>query len=191
MARETTIPGLSAWPIRDEWTEPNHGRSFRQHPLVDSAKKLALNAGFLLAAALVAFEIFNFKTTQFALVDLLGGESFAGIRWATILAIAFCAIDVAALLRFFALGQSRGSDLEAWYLMGAWLLGATMNAFMAWWAVSVTLLYLGPNSGFLGQLPLLETLPIIVAVLVWLTRILFIGVLSVAAGNLYAGQSRG
>jgi hypothetical protein len=191
MARETTIPGLSAWPGRDTWDEPVRSRSLRQHPLVNSAKKLALDASFLLAAALVAFEIFNFKTTQFALVDLLGGESFAGIRWATILAIAFCAIDVAALLRFFALGQSRGSDLEAWYLMGAWLLGATMNAFMAWWAVSVTLLYLGPNSGFLGQLPLLETLPIIVAVLVWLTRILFIGVLSVAAGSLYAGQVRG
>lgn len=190
MARETTIPGFSTWPGQEEWVRPNYGRSLTHHPLVNSAKKLALDAGFLLAAALVAFEIFNFKATQFALVDLLGGESFAGIRWATILAIAFCAIDVAALLRFFALGQSRGSDLEAWYLMGAWLLGATMNAFMAWWAVSVTLLYLGPNSGFLSQLPLLETLPIVVAVLVWLTRLLFIGALSVAAGYLFAGQSR-
>ena len=190
MARETTIPGISAWLGRDEWVEPNHGRSLRHHPLVNSVKKLALDASFLLAAALVAFEIFNFKASQFALVDLLGDQSFAGIRWATILAIAFCAIDVAALLRFFALGQSRGNDLEAWYLMGAWLLGATMNAFMAWWAVSVTLLYLGPNSGFLGQLPLLETLPIIVAVLVWLTRLLFIGALSVAAGSLSDGQAR-
>jgi hypothetical protein len=39
-------------------------------------------------------------------------------------------------------------------------------------------------------LPLLETLPIIVAVLVWLTRLLFIGALSVAAGSLSDGQAR-
>jgi hypothetical protein len=150
--------------------------------VLDAVKKL-LDIGFLLAAALVAFEIFNFKATQFALADLLGSVSFVGIRWATILAIAFCAIDVAGLLWFFTLGESRGSSLEAWYLIGAWLLGATMNAFMAWWAVSVTLVNSGPASGFLGQLSLLDTLPIVVAALVWLTRILFIGALSATAST--------
>lgn len=161
----------------------------RQSPelssILDAAKKL-LDVGFLLAAALVAFEIFNFKATQFALADLLGSVSFVGIRWATILAIAFCAIDVAGLLWFFTLGESRSSSLEAWYLIGAWLLGATMNAFMAWWAVSVTLVNNGPASGFLGQLSLLDTLPIIVAAMVWLTRIMFIGALSASVGTLFA-----
>ncbi|GAF95342.1 unnamed protein product, partial [marine sediment metagenome] len=40
--------------------------------------------------ALVAFEIFNYGTTEFALGDLLGDLGFAGIRWSTILALAFC-----------------------------------------------------------------------------------------------------
>lgn len=161
----------------------------RQSPelssILDAAKKL-LDVGFLLAAALVAFEIFNFKATQFALADLLGSVSFVGIRWATILAIAFCAIDVAGLLWFFMLGESRGSNLEAWYLIGAWLLGATMNAFMAWWAVSVTLVNYGSTSGLFEQFSLLDTLPIVVAALVWLTRIMFIGALSATAGYLFS-----
>lgn len=180
MYSETYDPGLSVRPHRHEIL----------NPLLRLAKNM-LDVGFLLAAGLVAFEIFHFKTTQYALADLLGGVSFVGIRWATILAIAFCSIDVAGLLRFFMLGQSRGADLEAWYLMGAWLLGATMNAFMAWWAISVTLIYYGPSSGFLSQLPLLDIVPILVAALVWLTRLLFIGALSAAAGYLFAGPTGG
>ncbi len=147
------------------------------------------DVGLLLAAALVAFEIFNFKTTQYALVDLLGDVSFSGFRWATILAIAFCSIDVAGLLRFLMLDQQGENRLEAWYLMGAWLLGATMNAFMAWWAVSVTLINNAPNDGFLSQIPFLEIVPVAVAVLVWLMRIIFIGAFAATAATLFGGAN--
>lgn len=164
---------------------PHRRRGTISDNLLVAAKKL-LDIGFLLAAALVAFEIFNYKATQFALVDLLGDISFTGIRWATILAIAFCAIDVAGLLWFFMIGESRGDSLEAWYLIGAWLLGATMDAFLTWWAVSITLVYFGTTNGFLSQLPLLEGLPIIVAVMVWITRIMFIGALSTTASYMFA-----
>ena len=41
--------------------------------------------GVIIICALVAFEIFNYSTTEFALSDLLGGLEFAGILWATIL----------------------------------------------------------------------------------------------------------
>ena len=51
--------------------------------------------------ALLAFEMFNFDTTRFALESLLGEVRFAGIAWATILAVAFCAIDFAGLGRLF------------------------------------------------------------------------------------------
>ena len=44
--------------------------------------------GMMIIGALLAFEIFNFSTTQFALRDVLGDLTFAGFRWATILAIA-------------------------------------------------------------------------------------------------------
>jgi hypothetical protein len=46
--------------------------------------------GTIIIAALSAFEIFNYSTTDYALTDLLGDLRFLGVRWATILAIAFC-----------------------------------------------------------------------------------------------------
>jgi hypothetical protein len=52
--------------------------------------------GAIIIGALLAFEMFNYSTTQFALNDVLGDLKFAGIRWATILALAFCGIDFAA-----------------------------------------------------------------------------------------------
>jgi hypothetical protein len=139
-----------------------------------------LDVGLLLAVALVAFEIFNFSTTRYALANLLGDVSFISLRWATILAIAFVAIDFASLLRFFAVRHEGGNSAEAWYWMGAWLLGATMNAFTAWWATTIMLLAQGGNA-----LNLLDTLPFVVALLVWLTRVLFIGAFGVASGYLF------
>lgn len=142
--------------------------------------------GLLFLVALIAFEIFNFDTTQFALESFLGSASFAGLGWATVLAIAFCAIDFAGLLRFF-LPEAEDSEtpVEVWYLMGAWLLGATMNALMTWWAVSLTLLDHELGNEILSRAQLLEVVPVFVAVLVWLTRILFIGAFTVAGGYLF------
>ncbi|MGD2078029.1 MAG: hypothetical protein PVH18_06580 [Chloroflexota bacterium] len=141
---------------------------------------ILLDAGMLLAVALVAFEIFNFSTTRYALVNLLGDVSFVALRWATILAIAFVAIDFASLVRFFAVRHEGGNLTEAWYWLGAWLLGATMNAFTAWWATTIMLLAQGGSA-----LGLLDTLPFVVAFLVWLTRVLFIGAFAVASGYLF------
>ena len=64
--------------------------------------------GMMIIGALLAFEIFNFSTTQFALADVLGNLSFAGMRWATVLAIAFCGIDVAGIARIFT--PEQGAD---------------------------------------------------------------------------------
>jgi len=143
--------------------------------------------GLLLALALVAFELFNFDTTQFALTDFLGNERFAGLRWATILAVAFCAIDFAGLARLFTPPGDQPPAKEVWYLMGAWLLGASLNAIMTWWAVSLTLLNHELGNEVLSRAQLLEIVPIFVALLVWLTRILFIGAMS-SAGNHLFGQ---
>ena len=64
--------------------------------------------GLILVVALVAFEIFNFDTTRYALNSILGDMAFWGVTWATILAIAFCAIDFAGLARLFT--PERGAD---------------------------------------------------------------------------------
>lgn len=142
--------------------------------------------GLLFLVALFAFELFNFDTTQYALTNLLGEVSIAGLRWATVLAIAFCAIDFAGLLRFFLPEDEEGGPpAEVWYLMGAWLLVATMNALMTWWAVSLTLLNHDLGNEILSRQQLLEIVPSFVAVLVWLTRILFIGAFTVAGGYLF------
>ncbi len=146
--------------------------------------------GVILVVALIAFEMFNFDTTQYALRSLLGQVSFGTLQWATILAIAFCAIDFAGLSRLFTPERGADEPKEVWYLMGAWLLGATMNAIMTWWAVSLTLLNHPLGNEVLTRDQLLTAVPIFVAVLVWLTRILFIGSLTVAGERLIWGKYR-
>src|SRR5210317_1496031 len=73
--------------------------------------------GLILVFALLAFELFNFDTTRFALESLLGDVRFLNLTWAAILAVAFCAIDFAGLAKLFT--PQRGSDepKEVWYLM--------------------------------------------------------------------------
>ncbi|HLF01041.1 MAG TPA: hypothetical protein VI547_03640 [Anaerolineales bacterium] len=148
--------------------------------------------GLILVVALAAFEVFNFSTTDYALTDLLGNLEFAGLRWATILAIAFCGIDFAGLARLFTpekgLGNLGGYSTETWYLIGAWFLGATMNAMMTWWAVSLAMLNSTHQVGneILGREQLLAYVPVFVAALVWITRILIIGTFSVAGDRLFS-----
>lgn len=148
--------------------------------------------GIIMAIALLSFEMFNFDTTRYALQNLLGDVRFLGLQWAAILAIAFCAIDFAGLARLFTPQQGTEEPNSVWYLMGAWLLGATMNAIMTWWAISLTLLSHDFGNEILSRGELLQIVPIFVASLVWLTRILFIGAFSVAGEHLFdlAGTQR-
>jgi len=141
--------------------------------------------GIIMAIALLSFEMFNFDTTRYALQNLLGDVRFLGLQWAAILAIAFCAIDFAGLARLFTPQQGTEEPNSVWYLMGAWLLGATMNAIMTWWAISLTLLSHDFGNEILSRGELLQIVPIFVASLVWLTRILFIGAFSVAGDHLF------
>ncbi|MCP4357533.1 MAG: hypothetical protein GY796_05910, partial [Chloroflexi bacterium] len=152
-------------------------------------KKLLV--GVVLLIALVAFEIFNFDTSQYALRSLLGDIQFLGLQWATILAIAFCSIDFAGLIRIFTPERGQEEPKEVWYLTGAWLLGATMNAILTWWAISLALLNRNMGNEILTREQLLLYVPIFVAVLVWLTRILFIGAFSVAGEHIFDIHSVG
>jgi len=95
--------------------------------------------GMMIIGALLAFEIFNFSTTQFALRDVLGDLTFAGMRWASILAVAFCGMDFAGIARIFTPEQGADEPKEVYYLFGAWLLAAAFNAMLTWWGVSVAI----------------------------------------------------
>jgi len=143
--------------------------------------------GLLIVGALLAFELFNYSTTDFALTDLLGDLKFMGVRWATILSVAFCGIDFAGIARLFTPEQGRDEPMEVWYLFGAWMLAATMNAMLTWWGVSIALLnHQSLGTAVVDSGTLIKIVPIFVAVMVWLTRVLIIGTLSVAGDRIFS-----
>ncbi len=145
--------------------------------------------GALILGALLAFEIFNYSTTDFALTDLLGDLRFASLRWATILALAFCAIDFAGIARLFTPEKSSGQPKEVWYLFGAWLLAATMNAMLTYWGVTLAILSHNSSGGsVLSQGTILKVVPVFVAILVWVIRVLIIGSFSMT-GERLSGKS--
>lgn len=141
--------------------------------------------GAIIITALIAFEAFNYGTTFYALSDLLGELSFAGLSWATILAIAFCGIDFAGIARLFAPESGRGQN-DSWYLFGAWMLAATMNAMLTWWGVSLAILnHQSSGTAVIGREALLRIVPVFVAIMVWLIRILMIGTFSLSGDRLF------
>lgn len=148
--------------------------------------------GMIIIGALLAFEIFNFSTTQFALRDVLGDLTFAGMRWASILAIAFCGIDFAGIARIFTPEQGRDEPTEVYYLFGAWFLAAAMNAALTWWGVSVAIVNHPSQAGgaVLSNETLTKVVPIFVAVMILLIRVLIIGTFSLAGDRLFTTEER-
>ena len=174
--------------------------NYRQNnPLGDSLKRLWNNLvynrqysrgaawGAMILGALLAFEVFNFSTTQYALHDMLGNLTFAGLKWSTILAIAFCGIDFAGIARIFTPEQGRDEPAEVYYLFGAWLLAAGFNATLTWWGVSVAIAQNGNIQGTaaMSSETITKIVPIFVAAMVWLVRLLIIGTFSLAGDRLF------
>lgn len=163
--------------IRRLWNNLIHNRQFNR----------GAAWGGMIVAALLAFEVFNFSTTQYALNDMLGDLSFAGMKWATILAIAFCGIDFAGIARIFTPEQGRDEPAEVYYLFGAWILAAGFNATLTWWGVSVAIANNGniQSTAALSSETLTKVVPIFVAAMVWLVRLLLIGTFSLAGDRLF------
>ena len=148
--------------------------------------------GGMILIGLVAFEIFNFSTTQFALLDVLGNLEFAGMRWASILAIAFCGIDFAGIARIFTPEQGNDEPAEVWYLFGAWLLAAIFNASLTWWGVSVAIATHTSASGdaVISANTMTKIVPVFVAAMILLIRVLLIQTFSVAGDRLFTTDER-
>lgn len=129
--------------------------------------------------ALLAFEAFNYSTTDFALSDLLGELRFAGIRWATLLSIAFCGIDFAGIALLLAPQNREEETRSAWFMFGAWILAATMNALLTWWGV-VLAIQSHPvvSAGVVDEAFVTRTVPVFIALMVWVIRVLLVGSLS-------------
>lgn len=143
----------------------------------------------IIILAMFAFEIFNYSTTAFSLRDLLGDLRFAGISWATFLALAFCGIDFAGIARLIN-PENRKTDLkESWYLFGAWLIAATANAALTWWGVAVAInSHALQSSAVISITTLTRIVPVFVAILVWVLRILIIASLTSAFERLTSNR---
>lgn len=148
--------------------------------------------GMMIIGALAAFEISNFNATRFALLDIIGELSFGGVRWATILAIAFCGIDFAGIARIFTPEQGSDEPVEVRYLFGAWLLAATMNAALTWWGVSVAIVNHQSASGnaVINAGTMAKVVPVFVAAMILLIRILLISTISTAGDRLFTTGDR-
>lgn len=147
--------------------------------------------GIIIIVALLAFELFNYSTTEYALSDLLGDLRFAGLRWATILSIAFCGIDFAGIARLFTPEDNVKEPSEVWYMFGAWMLAAAMNAILTWWGVSMAIVnHQVQSTSVIAASTVIKVVPVFVAVMVWLIRILIIGSLSYAGNRLLGQEDR-
>ncbi|HUG35130.1 MAG TPA: hypothetical protein VMJ90_10200 [Anaerolineales bacterium] len=154
--------------------------------LQGTAQKRGLIFGGIILSALLAFEVFNYSSTSFALQDILGNLAFGPIKWATILAIAFCGIDFAGIARIFTPEKGRDEPAEVWYLFAAWLLAATFNATLTWWGVSVAILQHSAQGGVLvGASTMTRVVPVLVAAMVLMIRVLLINTFSIAGDRLF------
>src|SRR5215510_12004256 len=171
----------------------NRSLSFKLLPfLKGTAIKRGLVFGLIILCALLAFEVFNYSSTLFALSDILGDLSFGPLRWATILAFAFCGIDFAVIARIFTPEKGRDEPAEVWYLFGAWLLAAGFNAALTWWGVSVAILKHNAEGGILlGQQTMTSIVPIFVAGLVLTIRVLLINTFSIAGERIFTLAEEG
>ena len=166
--------------------------NIRQHlPIPKLQLNIVFILGIILVAALISFELFNFSTTEYALTDLLGGLSFLGLKWSTILTIAFCGIDFAGISRLFLVGKGKEEPAEAWYLFGAWMLSGTMNAILTWWGVSMAVVSHPVQSNSIMDAALItRVIPIFVALMVWLIRIMAIGTVATAGSDIFRSPAR-
>ncbi len=175
----------------DPYNMENEIRPPTQSPIASLPAALLMQRGLvlviILVVALIGFEMFNYSTTDYALSDLLGDMRFAGVRWSTILALAFCGIDFAGIARMFTPEEEmEHGGKEAWYLFGAWLLAATLNALLTWWGVAMALANREMMStSIVDQSILSHAVPVFVACVVWVTRILLISNLTTSSMRLF------
>jgi hypothetical protein len=159
--------------------------------LQGTAHKRGLIFGLIILCALLAFEVFNYSSTLFALSDILGDLAFGSLRWATILAFAFCGMDFAGIARIFTPEQGRDEPNEVWYLFAAWFLAAAFNASLTWWGVSVAIMqHPAAGSVLLGATTMTKVVPVFVAVMVLLIRVLLINSFSVAGDRIFSSAEQ-
>lgn len=135
---------------------------------------------WILVGGLILFEIVNYVTNAVALRDWLGDNQFA-----IIMAVAFCAADFGGIARIFTPERGKKEPLGIWLLGIAWLLAATMNMMLTWYAVMATMTDQSLGNEIVSRDALLLYIPIGMAVMIWLVRITLIGGVATVGDNLF------
>jgi hypothetical protein len=135
----------------------------------------------MIVFGLLAFDVFNFATTKTALESFMGTGKVLGIVVAQALAVAFCMVDLGGLTSLFT--EEKGFDEPWWvWMFGAgWLLASAINAALTWWAILLGMPNVPAiNNPLYTAEQLFTYVPVILAVAVWLIRLLLVGATIVA-----------
>ena len=145
----------------------------------------------VIVLALAALEIFNFNTTDFALRDILGNQGNGLLPWSMILSLALCGMDIAGIAKILASPKEESGNTSSWYLLGAWVLAAAMNAGLTWWGISVAI-YNQPAHAvmIIDPMTYVTVVPVLVAVMVWVIRVLIIGTLVTSLNLVLEGSKQ-
>jgi len=145
----------------------------------------------IIVLALAALEIFNFNTTDFALRDILGNQGNGLLTWSMILSLALCGMDIAGIAKILASPKEESGNMSSWYLLGAWVLAAAMNAGLTWWGISVAI-YNQPAHAvmIIDPMTYVTVVPVLVAVMVWVIRVLIIGTLVTSLNLVLEGSKQ-
>ncbi len=147
------------------------------------SKKIQFRNTFFLGLLFIAwacFEVVNYTTTELAIFDIVGevGAVLLGFKWSTLGAVAFCLVDFAGIARAFTPQEWSDEPQEVVFLTGAWLLAASLNALMTWWAVSMSIEANAQPHTFVDMADVLKWAPILMALAMLVLRVTIIGTVS-------------
>lgn len=130
----------------------------------------------LMGAALLALELTNAATTWYALESLMGGVGIYRASFAMLLTFGLASLDAGGLYRLFhpATAGDTNRTFALWSILFAWLLCATTNAVLTWWAVAAAMAGHVTGNVLLSAKQLLDTAPVFLALSLWLMRILLV-----------------
>ena len=143
--------------------------------------------GMMIIGALLAFEIFNFSTTQFALLDVLGDLSF-GVSAGKHPGNCLCGIDFAALP---ASSRPNGSDEpKEIYISLAPGFGSCFNAMLPGGVFQLHRHHASQYGGAVISTATMTKLCISRAAMILLIRVLIIGTFSLAGDRLFTTSNQ-
>jgi len=134
--------------------------------------------GLITVLGLLAFELFNYATTQEALSTILGALSFFGFPVYYLIAIAFAAIDLGGLSSTFTEEDWSNETWWVWVSTVGWEIASVVNAALTYMSVTIAMA-VAPVSQLATVMPKVQEIytyiPAALAFVVWLVRIMLIG----------------